>query len=758
MKLQKTLSIVLTVIMTVVVFAGCEPPPSVSKDYSFEAIPAALSGTDFQHISASAYNGSKFILHAYKTEYPEDRSDYDNYVDHEFLLVADETNGIVKQVELPVDSDKTYSNFYGAKDGTVYGIETSEAGISLVTIDEELNITPVLDLSKALAEAAPDMSYNQIRELKADVNGNVYLYVDTNIFVLNIASGKLLFSQPDMVGQSTVTGFLESPDGKMNVLIFGVAADAEGVAQLFNAIAPINTETGMLGTQTPFPAEDNTFAGGGKYPYYTYNSSYLYGVNLDTNEKTIIANLLTSDPAGLEIDDIVYASDTEFAIRASDMSTHRNGAYMLSKLDPKDVPDKKLVTVAALTTNYYADFYIKEFNRTSDEYQVELKKYATEGLTEEDQLAAFNTEFAAGNIPDVLLIDTNMDYRSYASKKMFKDLYPLLDKDDDISRDDLVQSVMKALETDGKLYSITPHYYIGTLSGKTEIFGDRWGQSIDELRAACAAYPGADMLPAYYTANDFISVYALYSIPDFVNYETGECYFDTPEFISLLEAAKEYPIEIDYATFTFDWIGYMASFASNETLIMEQGINEFRNIADYEYANFDAPITLLGYPDKDGGSGALIFPQDEVAILAGAKNPDGAWEFVKGFMQYNGPEDTEVSRYSKYFSIMQKNMDVFAAEAMEDPYYMDYSIGEKVYYKHTAFLNYQMYDVPNNTPEQNAKLFNLLNNIDRIYRGDAALRDIISDDANIYFRGQATAEETAKMIQNRATTYLQEMR
>jgi hypothetical protein len=728
----------------------------VSKDYSFEAIPAAISGTDFQHISASAYNGDKFIIAAYKTDYPEDRSDYANYVDHNYLIVADEVDGIVKKVELPSDSDKIYSSFYGAKDGTVYGIESSETTISLITIDEDLNITPVLGLSKALADAAPDMAYNQIRELKTDANGNVYLYVDRSIYVLNIATGKLLFSQPDMVGQSTIRGFVESPDGKMNVLIFGVAADAEGVAQLFNAIAPINTDIGMIGTQTPFPAEDNTFAGGTKFPYYTYNSSFLYGVNPDTNEKTIVANLLTSDPAGLEIDDIVYASDTEFAIRASDMSTHLTGAYMLSKLDPKDVPDKKLVTVAALTTNYYADFYIKEFNRDSDEYQVELKKYATEGVSEDDQLAAFNADFAAGNIPDVLLIDTNMDYRSYVSKKMFKDLYPLLDKDPDISRDDLVQSVMKALETDGKLYSVTPHYYIGTLSGKTEIFGDRWGQSFDELKAASAAIPDADMLPAYYTANDFISVYALYSIPDYVNYETGECYFDTPEFISLLEAAKEYPIQIDYATFTFDWIGYMASFASNETLLMEQGISDFRHIADYEYANFDAPVTLLGYPDKDGGSGAVIFPNDEVAILAGAKNPDGAWEFVKGFMQYNGPQNTQNSTYSKYFSIMQKNMDVFAAEAMEDPYYMDYSIGEKVYNKHTIFLNYQMYDVPNNTAEQNAKLINLLNNIDRIYRGDAALRDIISDDAAIYFRGQATAEETAKMIQNRATTYLQE--
>jgi hypothetical protein len=744
--------------MIFTIFVGCIPvAPSVSKDYSFEAIPVVLSGTDFQHISASAYNGGKFIIAAYKTEYPEDRSDYDNYVNHKFLIVADETYGIVKQIELPSDSDKIYSSFYGAKDGTVYGIEASETAISLVTIDEELNITPVLDLSKSLADAAPNMAYNQIRELKTDANGNVYLWVDASIYAVNMASGKLLYKAPDMVGSSNITGFVETPDGRMSVLLYGIKANSKGVAESYNAIAPINTESGMLGTETPFPAEDYTFTGSGKYPYYTYNSSYLYGVNLDTNEKTIIANLLTSDTAGLEIQDIVYASDTEFAILATDMITHFTGAYVLSKLDPKDVPDKKLVTVAALTTNYFADFYIKEFNRTSNEYQVELKKYATEGLTEADQLAVFNAEFAAGNIPDVLLIDPNMDYRGYVSKRMFKDLYPLLDKDDDVSRDDLVQSVMKALEMDGKLYSVTPHYYIGTLSGKTEIFGGKWGQSVSELQAAGkTAYSNASTFAAYNIASDVVIMFTLTSIADFVNYETGECYFDTPEFISILETAKEYPIEIDYATFQFDWLSYMASFARNETLILEQGISDFRNIADYEYANFDAPVTLLGYPNKSGGSGAIIFPNDEVAILDDAKNPDGAWEFVKGFMQYKGPDDT--STYPRYFSIMQKNMDEFAAEAMEDPYYMDYATGERVYYKHTVFLNNQILDVPNNTAEQNAKVINLLNSIEHIYRNDQVLREIISDDANLFFRGQVSAEEAAAMIQNRAMTYLQEIR
>jgi hypothetical protein len=773
MKLRNFFSIALTVLMITAVFAGCGPAaPSVSKDFCFEATPVTTAGTDFQNIVSSAFNGNKFIISAYSTDYPEDKSDYDNYVQRNYLIAADETNGIVKKLELPDGYEKSYGSFYGAKNGIVYGIETSaiesvdadgnpvsQITNTLVTIDEELNITPVLDLGAVLVDFIPDMniSYASIREMKTDDSGNVYIWLERNFYVINMESGKVISSIPEMIGQSNITGLVESPDGGMSALIYGLETTPEGATALYNAIADIDTVTGMLGTYVPFPAEDYTFAGNEKYPYYTYNSSYIYGVDGETFEKTIVANLLASGSAGLEMHDVAYAADDKFAVRAADMSTHRIGTYMLNKLDPKDVPDKKLVTVAALTTDYVVDYYIKEFNRNSTEYQVELKKYAAEGMTEADQLMAFNAEFAAGNIPDVLLIDTNMNYHSYVSKKMFKDLYPLLDKDPDISRDDLVQSVMKSLETDGKLYSVIPHYNLMTFVGKTEIFGENKGQSIAELQAAGAKIPGAKMLAGYETADNVVTVYTIYSLSDFVDYEKGECYFDTPEFIALLEAAKKYPLEIDYATFTFDYMAYLASFANDEYLLYDTGIYDFRNITDFEHANFDAPVTLLGYPDKSGCSGALIWPIDELAILDKAKNPEGAWEFVKGFMQYKGPENTETSSYSKTLSIMKNNMDDFAAEAMEDPYYTDYTTGEKVYSVHRTFLNGAILELPNNTAEQNAKVFELLDSVTEICRNDEALRKIISDDADPFFRGQTTAEDAAKMIQNRVKTYLEEI-
>jgi hypothetical protein len=418
------------------------------------------------------------------------------------------------------------------------------------------------------------------------------------------------------------------------------------------------------------------------------------------------------------------------------------------------VPDKITLTVAAINTSFFADYYIKEFNRKSTEYKAELKTYGTQGATYREMLTAFNVEFAAGFTPDVLIIDQSMDYHGYVSKNMFTDLYPLIDEDPDISREDLVQSVMKAHETSGKLFSITPNYYIQTIVGKKEIFGEKKGQTLAELQAAAAAYPEATLFPTDESAGSVLVEFVSRSLMDYVNYETGECNFETPEFIALLEAAKKYPVEVAYVSFNPQ--GYISAVANNKILLYEQGIHDFREIVDIEHGIFDAEVTFLGYPNNSGSTGSYIYAEDEVAILTDSENPDGAWGFVKGFMQYKGPQNSSTHWYSKLLPIWQKHLDDFAADALDDPYYIDSATGEKVYNSHTTMVNDEIISLTHNTIEDNERVIELINSVNGVYRRDDNIMSIISDDADAFFRGQKSAEETAAMIQNRVTTYLAE--
>ncbi|MDR0943614.1 MAG: extracellular solute-binding protein [Ruminococcus sp.] len=760
MKTGRFLSVILSTIIVAVVFAGCNQSVTGTwKDYCFEAVPVISGGTDFESISEMAYNGDKFIIAAYDIDYPEDRSDYDNYVYHNYLAALDEKNGVIKKVEI----SEYYSNFYSASDGTVYaveiigqesvdsnGITNYESEYYVVTIDEDLNVSRVLDISEIIS----DSTYTYITDFKADSHGNIYIFANENAYGFNTASGNLFFTKKATEVNGVIKGFVESTSGEMNLIMYELTSTTDG-SKLTDVIAEIDTNDGSLGDSVPFPSEEKTISGGKKYPYYTYNSSNIFGINQKTSEKTVIADLLASGSASLEFWDIVYVSDEKFAVYASDRSTHINGVYMLEKMDPKTVQDKVIINVAAVDSNIYVDYFIKEFNQKNKEYQVELKTYETEGSSYSDRLTAFNADFAAGNTPDVLIIDQNMDYYSYVNKNLFVDLYPLIDEAPDIKREDLVQPIMKAHETNGGLYSITPNYCIYTFMGKTEIFGEKKGQSLAELEAAAAAYPDAKLFYNNNSASDLVASFVDYSLTDYVNYTTGECYFDTPEFIALLESAKGYPIEVSDSLTNPD--DYLNSIINDKTLIFEYYIADFRDIVNIEKTYFDAPVTLLEYPRRNGGAGAFVVTMDEVAILSNAKNPEGAWEFVKEFMQFKGPEDNQEGSYSKFLPIWQKHMDDLAADALYDPYYTDFSTGERVYKKNNTYINGQVLPLPNNTPEDNAKVFELIDGVTRVNRNDRKLLRIIREDADLYFRGQKSAEETAAMIQNRVSTYLAEI-
>jgi uncharacterized protein (UPF0333 family) len=777
MRLPKFFSVLLAAILTSTLFAGCNKDTVVTwKDLCFEAVAVALPGEEFKNVIDMTYNGDKFIISAYTTIYPEDKSDIDNHIRHNYLIAADEKKGITKKSELLVGTEEndfasiSYNYLYSTKDGTVYAIEDysmnfldpngrtySASTNSIVTIDENLKITRFADLSDVIGEFVPNLSYAYIADFKADNEGNVYLLANNSAYGINAATGNLFMHIKAAEVNGMINGFVESPDGKMNIILNEYTLTSGGTKHDI-VIAEIDTKDGSLGDSSPLPVEDKTFFGGKKYPYYTYNTSYIYGINPDgsenTPEKTIVANLLESGSASLELRSIIYASDEKFAVLASDVSTHQIGIYMLKKLDPKDVPDKTTLTVAGIRTSFFADYYIKEFNRKSTEYKAELKSYGTEGASYRDRLTAFNLDFAAGNTPDVLIIDINMDYYGYASKNMFTDLYPLIDEDPDISRDDLVQPVMKAHERAGKLLSITPNYSIQTMFGKTEIFGEKKGQSLAELQAAAAFYPEATLFPKDESAGSVLMKFVEFSILDYVNYETGECNFNTPEFIALLEAAKKYPVEVPYVA--YNPAGYVTSIAKNKVLLYEVGINDFRKIVDIEHGIFNAPVTFLGYPNNSGNVGSYIYPEDEVAILSDSKNADGAWEFVKGFMQYKGPQNTSENSYTKLLPIWQKHMDDFAADALDNPYYIDYTTGEKVYSSHATMVDGQILSLAHNTPEDNERIIELINSVTGIYRGAGEIFGIIREDADVYFRGQKSAEETAAMIQNRVTTYLEE--
>jgi ABC-type glycerol-3-phosphate transport system substrate-binding protein len=587
-----------------------------------------------------------------------------------------------------------------------------------------------------------------------------------SVWAFDLVSGEVVLENkpiPSGSGFGYIRGFYKTIEGGgMSVVAFGsIEENGELVDKLI--LTPVNTAAGDYGAsvsiEAPGGIQSNVAQGDSKYDYYGYGLASIYGYK--DGVKTLVADLPASGVNLNQISRVIPVSETEFIITGTTPeAVVTDKLFKLTKVDPKDVPDRTIVTVAAVADELYLSGYITEFMLAHPEYQVEYKLYAEDSSTSfSDALEAFNTDIIAGNVPDVLLIDAQMPYGSYAKKGIFADLYPLIEKDPDVSLEDYHKPFIKALETDGKLYSIAPAFQLYTLVGKTSIFGEAKGQSLTELEAAAAKIPGATLF-GNIDRDYFVDGVFRRMARRFIDDEKGICSFTSPEFISLLEYAKSLhapaPDAEPYMNYSWE-PDETNDYRENRVLIEHVDVKDFRDIVSMEQVDFGEAVTYLGFPNASGGSGITARARMETAVMAKSKNPAGAWEFVKG-LQYYGDPFIESIGYPPlwFFPLVVSELDIAAKNSTAPAFQYDFVTGEKI--PRANWLSPNLTEIqPDNTEADNAKIYDLIESVDGIERSVPAINDIINEETTAFLQGSRTAEETAEIIQNRATTYLQEM-
>ena len=409
----------------------------------------------------------------------------------------------------------------------------------------------------------------------------------------------------------------------------------------------------------------------------------------------------------------------------------------------------KMYTREAPDTEIY-DF-IRNFNARSDEYEVQLTEFTVK--YGEDGIEQFNADMAAGNYPDILLYDMEGQFpvESYARKGMLANLYDFMDADPDINREDYIENIFKAYETNGKLYKVVTSFNIITLAGKPSIVGTEQGVSFERLAELVNKYPVNPLGTKKYAFERLIH----FGYYNYIDTDNGICRFDSKDFIDLLEFCNQLPNESETIE---DYDSKEALRNGKQPFVTMYHIDSFRYLRSNEYRLFGEPVTFMGYPGV-GGNGSVISPgMSRFSILSVGANPEGAWEFVKYFYsdayQDKFVKEKSDERYAHMFPIKKSVLEQLAEEAKQpywdsgerdyvEPYYTD-SAGNKI-------------TVGVNTDEDNQRVYDLINgavaenlNFDVI--------NIINEEAAAYFAGQKSAEDVAEIIQNRLQNYLDENR
>lgn len=539
--------------------------------------------------------------------------------------------------------------------------------------------------------------------------------------------------------------FIPLMDGRVAALLY----EENGAS-----IAIADMENGSIGEKHTLPgAFSYSFYPGIGYDLYITDTSGMYGYNIGDEEPAPLLNFVDSDIACWGLNNVLAVNEKEFYAYYDEMDTGQSHLARFTKVDPADVKEKKIITLAMAYTDWGVRSQVIKFNKADEEYRITIQDYSSYA-TEDDYNAGItrlNADIVSGKVPDILLLHESMPVESYMSKGLFEDLNPYIEKDSELDINNYMPNIMEAFSRNGKLYVLVPNFSIQTLVAKTSEVGPDRGWTVQEAMALWDSKPeGTEFLNAT-TRDEMLSNCMRMASSQFIDPESGKCSFDSAEFIQMLEFINRFPQEIDENYYTDQyWQNYDSQWREGRVLTSYSYIGDFRNYNNIKKGTFGEDITLIGFPSSDG-DGSVIVPGNEFALSSKSKDKEGAWKFLRTFIT----DEYQSEIYG--FTLSIKQLKEQAKQAMQRPYYEDEN-GNKVEYDDYVYIGDVEITIDPITQQEADDLLDQLLSFKRISKYDEALNQIISEEAAAYFTGQKNAEEVARIIQSRAQIYVNETR
>ena len=638
------------------------------------------------------------------------------------------TNGVVAVAEATVAAP-------------IYSEDESFERYMLYKCDPQGNVIASTNLSELKSE---DEQYIWFNQMVLDSNSNIFINSDQTIYVFD-SELELLF---EITSDSWINSMIPTGDGKIICTYWG----ENGME-----ISPIDFETKSFGNSYSIPNSNNLYnllpAGDSTYDFFTHDGNVLYGYEIDTNTLSPILNWLDCDINGNNAYNMCAISDKQFTMLTYDEAVGNQVMVTLDQVPFNELPVREIITFAYTDyLNYNIRSAILSFNRQNSTYRISTVDYSQYNTNEDYTLGdtRLSNDILAGKVPDIVDA-SNFDITAYAEKGVFLDLYTLIDSDSEVNREFFVDGILENLETDGKLYSIANSFYIQTAMGLADVVGDYPGWTFDEMMAAYSSLEGDAEIMRYMTRSSFLTYCMMMSYDNYVDRETGQCYFNGEDFVKLLEVAAAFPEEFDYYSEDNEvYVSDPTRLYQRQVLLCDVHLSSFSDLDWYRAYLRDQDFTLVGYPCSTR-NGHMMSWQGQLAVSATSDKTDGAWQFIK-YILSDEYQENSIWNFSVNNSVFQNKL----AEAMEPPYYIDEN-GEKVEYENSWYLDdgTEVTLEPMSEAEVQ-KIMNVINNAGGSYQYDETINTIITEETASFFNGQKTAQQVADLIQNRVQTYIME--
>lgn len=669
------------------------------------------------------------------------------YILYEYqLYVDDSTSGITPRDETAEPAaDESSSD-----DSSVTDDQFTEK-FTLIKYDSSGNQVLSADLSKFKPQ---DAEYFCISGICC--NGtNIYLCDDQGaIFVLDNEGNELYTVEGKT---SYVDKFLVANDGKTIVSYYD--------DEWNHCLSPIDDENKTI--SEPYKSDDvpsnvSYIDGGGDYSLCYYNSNEMYGINLETSQKTKIIDWIDSDVDASNLQTAKLLADGRIFIMYYDSIGYEIKCSVLEKTNPDDVKNQQVITFAGTYIDSTIYAAVAKFNKENEKYRIKITDYSSYN-TEDDYNAGsnkFNMDMALGTVPDIVFLSYDSNIKNLVSKGILADMGAIIDNDSSINRSDYLENVFEALSVDGTLYSVAPSFNIQTLTGQTANLDGmtEWNintfidftNNLDENKQILSD----DEL----NSDNILNMLCYLSIENFIDYSEKTCSFNSEDFIKILEFAKQYPTSEEYYSqmqemsdeeYQQKYDDQQSAYRKGNIVLERSYFYDTGSFYNTEMGNFGGDVSFIGYPSSDG-NGSYLSTSLEMGISAKSENQEGAWEFIKYFLS----DEYQKSIYE--IPVKKSVLEEKFNDSMKPYTYTDED-GNTVETPNIYYIgNDEEIDIGYMDETHKKKYMDFVLSVNKKSSYDLSIIEIITEETQAFFSGQKSAQEVADIIQNRVNIYINE--
>ncbi|MCR5101826.1 MAG: extracellular solute-binding protein [Butyrivibrio sp.] len=503
--------------------------------------------------------------------------------------------------------------------------------------------------------------------------------------------------------------------------------------------------------------------------FYIFDENTIYISDTDVNKYDLSTQTYEKVLSWMDCDlsyDYVRAfkldEDGNLDVVYKDFDVSETSVVHVKKVPYSEIENRQEITLGMINQNYYISSAALKFNKTHPEYHVNIKTYYDNSAISDDyeevwnnSVMSFSNDLTSNSgTPDVILLN-DVNKKSLQEKKVFEDLTPFIENSSEISMDDIQKAAIECGTVNGQLIGLPKSIIVRTILAASSQVGDKMGWTFDDFYKFVEANPDVNVFSDS-TKQGMLNTLCIYNIDSFINYQTGQCSFNSDSFIKLLEYSNTF---IDQSQYNWDndTDSEPVKIQKHEQLLSTTYLYELDSIQEHQ-GYFGEPTTFIGYPCDDG-IGNYVEADGILGINSASKNKDVAWKFIEYYLTY---EDDQMSTTiptlkSQLNKIVEEARTVKYQTDVDGNYVLDEN-GEKIPVDSERTISYGDWEYKYHTitDEEIQTLQELLDSCRTKSDYDQQIINIISEETEAFFAGQKTAAEVADIIQSRVKIYVNE--